>query len=295
MLSEKQFMVMTCLEKERRVLTQREIASLTKISIGRVNTIVNQLAGMGFIKCGELTDSGLSALEPYRVKRAIIIAAGFSARLIPISLNTSVSMINIKGKPIIESLLSAIKNAGIKEIIIVRGYLGQQFEQLRTEYPEIKFIDNVQYNETHNISSLLCVRDLLENAYVCEADLLLNNQNLITKYQYCTNYLGVPVKQTDDWCFTVKNGYITKVHIGGKNCYHMFGISYWDAEDGVRLKEHIKAVYEMPGGKERFWDQVALEYFIKEYNVRVRECSFDDIKEIDTFNELKQLEPVYNI
>lgn len=295
MLSEKQFMVMTCLEKERRVLTQREIASLTKISIGRVNTIVNQLAGMGFIKCGELTDSGLNALEPYRVKRAIIIAAGFSARLIPISLNTSVSMINIKGKPIIESLLSAIKNAGIKEIIIVRGYLGQQFEQLRTEYPEIKFIDNVQYNETHNISSLLCVRDLLENAYVCEADLLLNNQNLITKYQYCTNYLGVPVKQTDDWCFTVKNGYITKVHIGGKNCYHMFGISYWDAEDGVRLKEHIKAVYEMPGGKERFWDQVALEYFIKEYNVRVRECSFDDIKEIDTFNELKQLEPVYNI
>lgn len=295
MLSEKQFMVMTCLEKERRVLTQREIASLTKISIGRVNTIVNQLAGMGFIKCGELTDSGLNALEPYRVKRAIIIAAGFSARLIPISLNTSVSMINIKGKPIIESLLSAIKNAGIKEIIIVRGYLGQQFEQLRTEYPEIKFIDNVQYNETHNISSLLCVRDLLENAYVCEADLLLNNQNLITKYQYCTNYLGVPVKQTDDWCFTVKNGYITKVHIGGKNCYHMFGISYWDAEDGVRLKEHIKAVYEMPGGKERFWDQVALEYFIKEYNVRVRGCSFDDIKEIDTFNELKQLEPVYNI
>ncbi|MCH5150480.1 MAG: winged helix-turn-helix transcriptional regulator [Spirochaetales bacterium] len=295
MLSEKQFMVMTCLEKERRVLTQREIASLTKISIGRVNTIVNQLAGMGFIKCGELTDSGLNALEPYRVKRAIIIAAGFSARLIPISLNTSVSMINIKGKPIIESLLSAIKNAGIKEIIIVRGYLGQQFEQLRTEYPEIKFIDNVQYNETHNISSLLCVRDLLENAYVCEADLLLNNQNLITKYQYCTNYLGVPVKQTDDWCFTVKNGYITKVHIGGKNCYHMFGISYWDAKDGVRLKEHIKAVYEMPGGKERFWDQVALEYFIKEYNVRVRECSFDDIKEIDTFNELKQLEPVYNI
>lgn len=295
MLSEKQFMVMTCLEKERRVLTQREIASLTKISIGRVNTIVNQLAGMGFIKCGELTDSGLNALEPYRVKRAIIIAAGFSARLIPISLNTSVSMINIKGKPIIESLLSAIKNAGIKEIIIVRGYLGQQFEQLRTEYPEIKFIDNVQYNETHNISSLLCVRDLLENAYVCEADLLLNNQNLITKYQYCTNYLGVPVKQTDDWCFTVKNGYITKVHIGGKNCYHMFGISYWDAKDGVRLKEHIKVVYEMPGGKERFWDQVALEYFIKEYNVRVRECSFDDIKEIDTFNELKQLEPVYNI
>lgn len=295
MLSEKQFMVMACLEKERRVLTQREIACLTKISIGRVNTIVNQLADIGFIKCGKLTESGLNALEPYCVKRAVIIAAGFAARLIPISLNTPVSMINIKGKPIIESLLVAIRNAGIKEVVIVRGYLGEQFERLRAEYPEIKFIDNLQYNETHNISSLMCVRDLLENAYVCEADLLLNNQNLITKYQYCTNYLGVPVTQTDDWCFTVKNGYITRMHIGGRNCYHMFGISYWDAKDGAKLKEHIKSVYEMPGGKERFWDQVALEYFIKEYNISVRECSFDDIKEIDTINELKQLESVYNI
>jgi len=52
-------------------------------------------------------------------------------------------------------------------------------------------------------------------------------------------------------------------------------------------------VYEMPGGKERYWDQVALEYFIKDYSVEVRECSFDDIIEIDTFNELKKLDETY--
>jgi CTP:phosphocholine cytidylyltransferase-like protein len=49
----------------------------------------------------------------------------------------------------------------------------------------------------------------------------------------------------------------------------------------------------MPGGKERYWDQVALEYFNKEYEVEVRECTFDDITEIDTFSELKKIDKNY--
>jgi CTP:phosphocholine cytidylyltransferase-like protein len=51
----------------------------------------------------------------------------------------------------------------------------------------------------------------------------------------------------------------------------------------------------MPGGKERYWDQVALEYFLKEYSVEVRECTFDDITEIDTFSELKKIDETYRL
>jgi CTP:phosphocholine cytidylyltransferase-like protein len=51
----------------------------------------------------------------------------------------------------------------------------------------------------------------------------------------------------------------------------------------------------MPGGKERYWDQVALEYFIRDYAIEVRECSFDDITEIDTFKELKKLDETYRV
>jgi CTP:phosphocholine cytidylyltransferase-like protein len=63
--------------------------------------------------------------------------------------------------------------------------------------------------------------------------------------------------------------------------------------DGAKLAEHIRQVYEMPGGKERYWDQVTLEYFSKEYEVEVRECTFDDITEIDTFSELKKIDKNY--
>jgi CTP:phosphocholine cytidylyltransferase-like protein len=49
----------------------------------------------------------------------------------------------------------------------------------------------------------------------------------------------------------------------------------------------------MPGGKERYWDQVPLEYCLKEYKVEIRECTFDDIIEIDTYKELKKIDNNY--
>ena len=70
---------------------------------------------------------------------------------------------------------------------------------------------------------------------------MLYNPALITKYQYTSNYLGVPVEVTDDWCFEAnKNRVITKLSIGGRNCYHMFGISYWNAQDGAKLYEDVQ-------------------------------------------------------
>jgi CTP:phosphocholine cytidylyltransferase-like protein len=194
---------------------------------------------------------------------------------------------------IIDTLLDAVCAAGIDEIIIVRGYLGEQFDQLKYKYPKIQFLENPLYNESNNISSMMCARFLLQNAYVLESDLLLLNPGLISKYQYASNYLGVPAERTDDWCFETRSGIITRVRVGGRNCHHMFGISYWNQSDGAKLSDHIKQVYEMPGGKERYWDQVPLEYYIKDYAVEVRECSFDDIIEIDTFNELKKLDETY--
>ena len=139
----------------------------------------------------------------------------------------------------------------------------------------------------------MCARSVLSSAYILEADLVLYNKNLITKYQYCSNFLGVPVESTDDWCFETKNGVITKLKIGGTNCHHVYGISYWSAEDGAKLEADIKSVYEMPGGKERYWDQVPLEYKKENYRVEVRDCSFDDIIEIDSFSDLKKLDKTY--
>ena len=292
-ITRKQFDVLTFLEKAGTKKSQREVAEATGMSTGTVNKIITELTDAALIENGVLTDKGLASLEPYRVKKAIFIAAGFGSRLVPITLNTPKPLVRVNGIRMIDTLLDAVVAAGISEIYIVRGYLGEQFDQLLYKYPNIKFIENPLFNEANNISSALLTRHLLQNAYVLEADLVLSNPDIITKYQYTSNYLGVPTDYTDDWCFETKNKVITKVKIGGNDCHHMFGISYWNEEAGAKLYDDIKKVYEMPGGKERYWDQVSLEYCKDNYTVEVRECTFDDIVEIDSFADLKKIDPIY--
>ena len=296
-LSRTQFDILTSLEREKdkKKLTQRDIAHSSDFSLGTVNKIMNHLNETGLVENNSITGKGIKALEPYRVKRAIFIAAGFGSRLVPITLNTPKPLVRVKGVRIIDTLLDAIVDLGIKEIIIVRGYLSEQFDLLKNKYPDIKFIENPIYNESNNISSMMYVRDLLQNTYILESDLLLANPSIITKYQYSSNYLGIPAERTDDWCFETRNGIITKVKVGGRNCHQMIGISYWNNTDGQKMSEHIKQVFEMPGGRERFWDLVPLEYFIKEYSVEVRECSFDDVLEIDTYKELVNIDKAYKL
>ena len=292
-LNRKQFTVLTCLERNKGKISQRDIAEETQMSLGSIHRTLTSLSEEGLISEYKITSKGYDALEPYRVKRAIFIAAGFGARLVPITLNTPKPLVRVKGVRMIDTLLDAVVAAGIEEIIIVRGYLGEQFDQLKYKYPMIQFIENPYYNEANNISSAYYARHMMRNAYVFEADLVLYNPKLIRKYEYTSNYLGVPVESTDDWCFEVKNRVITKLGIGGTNCYHMFGISYWNENDGAKLENDIAKVYKMPGGKERYWDQVALEYCIKNYQVEVRPCTFEGIIEIDTYSDLKRIDSTY--
>lgn len=254
------------------------------------------LCNTGCISEGRITSRGYMALEPYRAKRAVFIAAGFGSRLVPVTLNTPKPLVRVRGKRIIDGLLDAVLSAGINEIYIVRGYLSEQFDQLLYKYPMVKFIENPSYNEANNISSAMCARYLLSNAYVLEADLVMHNPALIRKYNYTSNFLGIKKTRSDDWCFTVNDSSIITSHsVGGLNCFQEVGISYWNDEDGRKLSEHIRLAWEIPGGKELYWDQVPFTVFPEEYRVEIRECREEDIIEIDTWRELKALDKSYDV
>lgn len=244
---------------------------------------------------GAITNAGVNALEPYRAKRAIFIAAGFGSRLVPITFNTPKPLVRVHGVRIIDHLIDACLEAGINEIYIVRGYLADQFDQLLYKYPMIKFLENPVYNEANNISSSMVARYMLSNAYVFEADLLLSNPKIITKYHYTSDFLAIKKERTDDWCFEVEDGIITKEKVGGVDCWQMVGISYWNENDGHRLSQDISDVYAAPGGKERYWEQVPLVYKKDHYKVEVRVCKDEDIVEIDTFRELKAIDKIYDV
>lgn len=294
-LSRKQFDVLEKMVGKTAPITQRELENLTGYSLGTVNRVIKELSDAGLVSNGIITDEGMNALEPYKVKRAVFIAAGFGSRLAPITLNTPKPLVRVKGVRIIDHLIDACLEAGIEEIYIVRGYLAEQFDQLLYKYPMIKFLENPVYNEANNISSGMIARELLSNSYVFEADLLLSNPKIITKYHYTSDFLAIKKDRTDDWCFEVKDRVIVEEKVGGEDCWQMVGISYWNEEDGKKLAKDIPEVYSMPGGKERYWEQVPLVYKKKNYAVEVRECFEEDIVEIDTFRELKQIDPSYDV
>ena len=294
-LTRKQFDILSILAEEKGTLSQRQLGEKSGHSLGTVNRVMQELTELQYVTEGEITGAGISALEPYRAKRAIFIAAGFGSRLVPITFNTPKPLVRVHGQRIIDGLIDACLDAGINEIYIVRGYLAEQFDQLLYKYPMIRFLENPVYNEANNISSAMVARYMLSNAYVFEADLLISNPKIITKYHYTSDFLAIKKDRTDDWCFIVKDGVIVEEKVGGLDCWQMVGISYWNEEDGHKLSDDIKMTYEQPGGKERYWEQVPLVFCKKHYKVEVRECQENDIIEVDTFRELKAIDKTYDV
>lgn len=295
-LTKKQFDILTLIVNSEKKFSQRQLETETGYSVGTINKVVKELTALGYIDNKAITTAGIEALEPYRAKRAIFIAAGFGSRLVPITLNTPKPLVRVNGVRIIDTLIDACLKAGIEEIYIVRGYLSEQFDQLLYKYPMIKFLENPTYNEANNISSVMVARNLLENSYVFEADLMLSNPDIITKYHYTSDVLGIWKDRTDDWVLTSdKDGFVTEEKIGGYNCYQMVGIYFINTNDGKRLYKHVEEAYNAPGGKEKYWETVPNQVYKGQYKISIRPCSDNDIVEIDTFRELKALDPTYDV
>ena len=295
-LTQKQFDILTTMASDMGKYSQRQLEEKTGHSLGTINKIMKEFIDNGLVADGTITAEGLNALEPYRAKRAVFIAAGFGSRLVPLTLNTPKPLVRVNGKRIIDTLIDACLEAGINEIYIVRGYLAEQFDQLLYKYPMIKFLENPSYNEANNISSAMVARYLLQNAYVFESDLIISNPSIITKYHYTSDVLGIWKERTDDWCLDVdKNGYVCEEKVGGLNTYQMVGIYYWTAEDGAKLAGHIQEAFLAPGGKERYWETVPNQVFKGQYKIKVRPCKDEDIVEIDTFRELKAIDKTYDV
>ena len=126
----KQFDALALLAEEKSPLSRRQIKEKMGHSLGTVNRVMKELTELKYVNEGKITNEGLVALESYRAKRAIFIAAGFGSRLVPITFNTPKPLVRVHGVRTIDHLIDACLEAGINEIYIVRGYLADQLEAI---------------------------------------------------------------------------------------------------------------------------------------------------------------------
>lgn len=295
-----QFEVLSYLEQHREITYSiRNLADTLCISGAAISKILAEFSEAGLVLINDstisITPSGIAALEPYRVRKAIILAAGFGSRMMPATADRPKPMVSVNGVRIIETLLDALTAVGITDITLIRGYKKECFDELLPRYPSLKLIDNDIYGQTNNISSVMLALNELDGCYLCEADLYITNPSVITKYQYTSNILGSYSLETDDWSFQPdEHGFIKNYQKGNTYCYNYYGISYWTKEDCAKLREDFRQVYEQEeNGRDYFWEFIPLVLRRDRYKVVIRHCRKQDIMEIDNYYELADLDPSY--
>jgi len=108
--------------------------------------------------------------------KGLILAAGESKRLRPLTNDIPKCLLNIGGQSIIDYQIKALINNKVSEIVVVVGYMAESImKKLTTDYPDLyfKFIYNPIYSQTNTVYSLwLASRELDDDVIYFNADVL---------------------------------------------------------------------------------------------------------------------------
>lgn len=229
------------------------------------------------------------------VKRAIIMAAGTGSRMNPVTLDTPKPLVRVNGVRMIDTVIQALHANNINEIYIVVGYLKEQFEQLKADYPNITLIENPYYDTCNNISSLYVARAYIEDAIILDGDQIIYNPDILAPDFERSGYNCIWTSQkTDEWLLTIENNIVQSCsRTGGSHGWQLYSVSRWTSEDGKRLKKHLEIEFDEKGNRQIYWDDVALFCYPDEYELGIREMNANDIIEIDNLSELATIDSSY--
>ncbi len=277
--------ILLCLLNEPD-LNQREIAKACGYSVGLVNRSLRELQDENLIDPDHRPTKKAEALgKANRPKRAVILAAGFGLRMIPLNQDRPKGLLEIEGEPIVEHTIRQLREAGITEIHMVVGYMKEQYEYL-TDTFGVDLIVCQDYVTKNNLYSLACAADYLENAYIVPSDV------------YCYQN---PFRKTElsSW-YMMKNEICgeAELRVGrsreifyvpeGEDGNPVVGIAYLTADIAGQAREKLAAMTAERKNSQAYWEEIISEN--KRMTVPARLVPPYAVVEIDTYEQLRDLD-----
>lgn len=267
-------------------INQRILADLCGHSLGVVNRSLKNLITEGYLdeqlKLTTKAKSEMALLEP---KNAVILAAGFGMRMVPINTQSPKALLEVNGETIIERTIKQLHEIGITEIYVVVGFMKEQFEYLIDEYG-VELVVNEHYAEKNNLHSLCLVADHISNTYIIPCDIWCM-ANPYSRNELYSWYL-VNDLVDDESMVRVNRKMELAVTTDGQAGNMMVGISYLAEPQASIVRDRLKAFDKDKRYEKSFWEEALIDK--DRMIVYAKVVHSTDTVEINTFEQLRELD-----
>lgn len=271
-------------------INQRVLSQISGHSLGIVNRSIINLIKEQYLD--ENACPTLKAEKEYQnkvPKNAVILAAGFGIRMIPINLEVPKGLIEVKEEPLVERLIKQLHDAGIREIYVVVGFMKEQYEYLIDDYG-VELVVNTDYAVKNNLHSLKLVVDKLSNTYIVPCDIWCSYNPFHSHEMYSWYMVSDLIDKDSDVRVNRKRELVVVPKTTYGNA--MVGIAYLSYEDCEFIRERISVVCNDNKYNDAFWETVLYEKGKMIIPAKVVKAT--DVAEINTYEQLRELDEASN-
>lgn len=280
--------------KENKQYEADYMARILYKPLEAIENAYSELIRQGYILNGSLTQAGETLLNTHRIDNAIILSAGMSTRFVPLNFEKPKGLLTVKGEPLIERQICQLREKGIEEIVIVVGYMKEQFEYLVGKYGVI-LVETDEYETKNNHASIWAARQYLKNTIITSSDLYFD-ENIFETYAYDSFYCTVYVSgktaergiETDD-----DDRILTTMY--GDKCYDIWvtlGYAFFSSGFSSNMIHILDKIYDLPETANKFWADIQDDY-LNELYMYAKRCDAEIIHEFDSLEELRAFDEKY--
>jgi len=184
------------------------------------------------------------------VTQAVILAAGRGVRLSNVVSKIPKGFIMLRGETLIEISIKNLLVAGIKEVLIVTGYLDHFYEELKEKYPCITTVKNKDFYKSGTMFSLYCGRNLIKSDFLLlESDLIYEKRALIEALNFPQNnclILSGATKAGDEVYVEGDSGLVSKISKDSNHLKNDVGEFIGISKISLSLLDKMVSTFEHP-------------------------------------------------